>query len=161
MEEELRNAEDADRRKKEEERLRALAAAAPQQPALAAEVSPVSEARPGAPDSEAGIYHSETPDPLTLPENSDGRGREPIRLESPAEEIGPRIMPPSTGEQVAAASPNSLTALAQAANGAEPAVADEQKPVATHGPAVQTELFGEDSAAGQSTPDAEQAAHHG
>src|SRR5450755_2753974 len=49
MEEELRNAEDADRRKKEEERLRALAAAAPQQAALAAEVSPVSESRPGAP----------------------------------------------------------------------------------------------------------------
>src|ERR1700734_173398 len=53
MEEELRNAEDADRRKKEEERLRALAAAAPQQAALTGEVSPVSEARPGAPISDS------------------------------------------------------------------------------------------------------------
>jgi hypothetical protein len=37
-----------------------------------------------------------------------------VRLEAPVEETLPRIMPPSTGEQVAASRPNSLTALAQA-----------------------------------------------
>jgi sec-independent protein translocase protein TatB len=169
MEEELRNAEDADRRKKEEERLRALAAA-PQQPALAAEVSPVSESRPGAPSDSQAITDGsspvsdsapEFPDPLSLPENSDGRGREPIMLESVPEEVGPRIMPPSTGEQVLAARPNSRTAPVQPANGAEGVVADEPQPAAGHGPAVQTELFAEDSKAEQTTPDAEQAAHHG
>ena len=50
MEEELRNAEEADRRKKEEERLRALALAAPAQTAGTTEaVSQVSDASPSAP----------------------------------------------------------------------------------------------------------------
>jgi sec-independent protein translocase protein TatB len=180
MEEELRSAEDADRRKKEEERLRALAASAPAQPALTGEVSLVSETRPGAPGSSQALTDgvsqvseanpeapgSEFPDPSSLPENSDGRGREPIKLESQTEEIEPRIMPPSTGEQVPAARPNRLTALAQAANEAGEhekgtAIADEPRPATRHEPAVQTELFAENSAAEQTAPDAEQAAHHG
>jgi sec-independent protein translocase protein TatB len=173
MEEELRSSEEADRRKKEEERLRALAA--PQQPALTAEASQVSEARPfdelgagsGAPSdvSEVSESTSEIPDPSSLPENSDGRGREPIKLESQPEESEPRIMPnikpPSTGEQVLAARPNSLTALVQAANDAGATVAVEPQPAASHEPAVQTELFAQDSEAEQISPDAEQAAHHG
>ena len=152
MEEELRSAEDADRRKKEEERLKALAAAAPPQPALTDGVAQVSEAqvadslvsesRPGAPSSEAGSEAgSEVPDALTLPENIDGRGREPIKLASLPEENEPRIMPPSTGEQVLGARPNSLAALASAANGASAADAVEPQPAAIHEPAVQTELF--------------------
>jgi sec-independent protein translocase protein TatB len=145
MEEELRASEDADRRKKEEERL----AAAPAQAALTVGDPQASEATP------------EIPDALSLPENSDGRGREPIKLESPPDENEPRILPPSTGEQVPAARPNSFTAPVLAANEAGATVADEPQAVAAHEPAVQTELFAENPAAEHSTPDAEQAAHHG
>ena len=168
MEEELRASEEADRRKKEEERLRALAASAPLQPALTDGVSEVSdsevsEARPGAPSGISQISEStaEIPDPSSLPENSDGRGREPIKLESRPEENQPRIMPPSTGEQVLASRPNSGTALVEAANEAGAAVADQPQPAASHEPAVQAELFAEISAAERTTPVAEQAAHHG
>jgi sec-independent protein translocase protein TatB len=168
MEEELRASEEADRRKKEEERLRALAAAAPPQPTLTdggAQVadSLVSESRPGAPSSEAS---SETTDASTLPENSDGSGREPIKLKAPTEETEPRILPPSTGEQVFAARPNSLTALTRAAsesgqgeNGT--AGANEPQQPAVHEPAVQAELFAEIAAEEQTAANAEQAAHHG
>src|ERR1700684_1535737 len=45
MEEELRSSEEAERRKKEVERLRAMALSVPPQPALAEPVSQVSEAR--------------------------------------------------------------------------------------------------------------------
>jgi len=140
MEEELRLSEDADRRKKEEERLRALAAAAPTQPALTDSASPVSEAGPGAPGDV-------------------GASSEVTSTGDAVEESYPRIMPPSTGEQVAAARPNSLTALAQAANESGAAVAVEAEPVAdgeTPGTAI-----GEKSVAGQAAPDPEQAAHHG
>src|ERR1700677_561041 len=47
MEEELRSAEEADRRKKEEDRLRTLASAAPAQPALSDSASAVLDAKPG------------------------------------------------------------------------------------------------------------------
>ena len=106
MEEELRTSEDADRRKKEEERLRALALTAPTpvQPALAESVSQATEVNPGALNE------------ILAAENPDGRGRMPVRLEAPVEETLPRIMPPSTGEPVAASRPNSPTTLAQASD---------------------------------------------
>jgi sec-independent protein translocase protein TatB len=93
MEEELRNSEDAERRKKEEDRLRAMALEAPVQavPAVTGETSEVSqvpESGPGAPSpySEEGLY----------PEmNAEVTVAEP-------EETVPRIQPPTTGEQVAA-----------------------------------------------------------
>jgi sec-independent protein translocase protein TatB len=82
MEEELRNAEEADRRKKEEERQRSLAA-------LAA-------------TDQASVSADPPAKPLELspdPESSDASA-------VPAAETTPRIMPPSIGETVAAERPN-------------------------------------------------------
>jgi sec-independent protein translocase protein TatB len=113
MEEELRSAEEADRRKKEDERLRALALATPTAavPAVEAPVNLTTESPASA----------ESVSSTTIP---------PV-AEPPAEEFFPRIMPPSTGETVAAARPNSLTALAQAAgeSGATDAMVSEGAPV--------------------------------
>jgi sec-independent protein translocase protein TatB len=105
MEEELRSAEEADRRKKEEDRLRTLASAAPAQPALSDSASAVLDAKPGAP-ADAGAETPYPDDGVYPPVNANS-------VAAPAEETYPRILPPSTGEQVAAARPNSLTALAQ------------------------------------------------
>ena len=91
MEEELRNAEEADRRKKEEERQKALAAQRP------TEQAPVSV--PPAP-----VNAIESPYP--------GEGTYPPQalLETPAalpatDESTPRIMPPATGETIPAERP--------------------------------------------------------
>jgi sec-independent protein translocase protein TatB len=87
MEEELRNAEEADRRKKEEERQRSLAAS------VAAEQASVSADSP-APASPA---ESSQPGSEQFP---------PPSVEAAgAEETAPRILPPTTGETVAAARP--------------------------------------------------------
>jgi sec-independent protein translocase protein TatB len=93
MEEELRNAEEADRRKKEEERQRSLAAlAATEQASVSADPAPVKAI--------------ESPYP--------GEGNYPAQYppETPAavEESVPRISPPSTGETIAAARPNRISA---------------------------------------------------
>ena len=96
MEEELRNSEEADRRKKEEERIAALAAAPPT-PKLSA------------PEAMASLMPAETAVAASV-EMPNTEPAEPVK-----EETYPRIMPPSTGEQVLAARPNSLTALAKAA----------------------------------------------
>ncbi len=93
MEEELRNSEEAERRKKEEERQRLLAAQ------TATEQASVSA------DPPAKIMESPYP----------GEGNYPPQYppESPAttasEESVPRIMPPTTGETVAAARPGRAT----------------------------------------------------
>jgi len=99
MEEEMRNAEDAERRQKEEARVAALAAAAPT-PKLSA------------PEAMASLVPAEPAEP-PVSAAADATAAEPA--ESSAEEGYPRILPPSTGEQVSAARPNSLTALAKAA----------------------------------------------
>jgi sec-independent protein translocase protein TatB len=99
MEEELRNAEDADRRKKEAERVAALAVAAPA-PKLSA------------PEAMASLMPAEPAEAEVYPPAEAPAAEQPS---VPAEETYPRIMPPSTGEQVLAARPNSLTALAKAA----------------------------------------------
>ena len=114
MEEELRKVEDVDRRKKEEERVAALALAAPavvdsQVPnsgSGAPVISPdaqVSEARPGAPIT-AGAEGIESPYP----------GEAVYPAVSPAEfqreEPYPRIQPPSTGEPVEAERPGRMAA---------------------------------------------------
>jgi sec-independent protein translocase protein TatB len=111
MEEELRAAEEADRRKAEEERLRALALAAPAQPA------------PGSQVSEAGTGASASVGPtptggsvLSLPATAESASSEeaaypPVTApagEPPVGETHPRIQPPSTGELVPAAQPWSL-----------------------------------------------------
>jgi sec-independent protein translocase protein TatB len=89
MEEELRSAEDADRRKKEEERQRSLAAlAAAEQASVSADPpAKIPELPPPA----------GSPEPVPNPyDTSDA---------SASRESFPRIMPPSTGETVAAARP--------------------------------------------------------
>jgi sec-independent protein translocase protein TatB len=151
MEEELRNAEEADRRKAEEERLRALALAAPAQTAGTIEAgSQVSESRPGATAADAG-----TPTPVANGESTvtspyPGEVEYPAGAsaavpETPAEEPYPRIQPPSTGEQVQAAEPSAPAAVpaADPETIPEPGAAKEQtqeqqsapatEPVAHHG----------------------------
>jgi sec-independent protein translocase protein TatB len=97
MEEELRSAEEADRRNRQEERLRALGVVVPAQTAVDSQAS---EARPGAPAPIASLspYPGEEQYPPVT---------EPV-AEAQAQEAHPRIQPPSTGEPVPAARPWSL-----------------------------------------------------
>jgi sec-independent protein translocase protein TatB len=113
MEEELRNSEEADRRKKEEERLRALALAAPA-PATAPTtvdseipiaVPPVGDPGPWGPsDTSAG----ETPNPAAGYDNgpvaSTQIANTPVASTQEAD-TAPTIRPPSTGETVTATGP--------------------------------------------------------
>jgi sec-independent protein translocase protein TatB len=143
MEEELRISEDADRRKKEEERLKALAVTAPIQPALAAEsVTQVSDARAASTSSERAFDElmagtgapseavsttnaaaASTPAAVSRYESGDLFESLPppvdvLPFEPAFEETHPRIQPPSTGEQVAAARPNSAIAVDEPASSA-------------------------------------------
>ncbi len=93
MEEELRNSEEAERRKKEEERQRLLAAQA------ATEQASVS-ADPPARTIEISLSRRGQLSPAVSAGNSSRRD---------TEESVPRIMPPSTGETVAAARPGRVT----------------------------------------------------
>ena len=148
MEEELRNSEDADRRKKEEERLAALAASAPV-PKLSA------------PEAMAGLIPAESladaPE-TTVPEAA-AEVAEPAAEQAPAEETYPRIMPPSTGEQVPASRRNSLADLAKVAR--DNAAAAEAVPVAAIAaePADQA-VEGIEATTPDAPAEAEQAAHH-
>ncbi|MGA9668933.1 MAG: twin-arginine translocase TatA/TatE family subunit [Terracidiphilus sp.] len=108
MEEELRNAEEADRRKKEEERIKALAAATPPQLATSESTAPSAADATVLPATET-IYPDDGVYPPVVTSSP----------ETPVDEAYLRIQPPSTGEQVPAARPNSMTSLAQAANGVE------------------------------------------
>jgi hypothetical protein len=108
MEEELRNAEDADRRKKEEERLCALALAAPAPaPAVEAEaVSPAPEAvffdeakassETTAIESASAFAATESPYPGEVQYPSVPS----VDVETPPDQNYPLIHPPSTGEPV-------------------------------------------------------------
>jgi sec-independent protein translocase protein TatB len=129
MEEELRNAEEADRRKKEEERQRALAAMPPA-PQLEQSTSAVAaESGLSAPESSATDPVSTTPaSPASTPDASENlypyesgytetdltfKTERPIESSSspepeaaaPVTDAVPRIMPPSIGETVAAEPP--------------------------------------------------------
>ncbi len=148
MEEELRNAEDADRRKKEEERQRALTLTAPAQ---AAPAQPI-------PGNETAVTTIEAPI-LEAPIDRVPIDRVPIDrvpidrvpIEDRLEENTPRILPPSTGEQVAAARPNSSAATEfDAAAGVGSDSVTEALPV-VHVP----------HSAPAEPSDSEQAAHHG
>ncbi len=89
MEEELRNAEDAERRKKDEELRRTLALTAPTQESVSADppaVNAIESPYPG-----EGHYPPEATPAVT-----------------PAEDATLRIQPPSTGEQVPATRPSRL-----------------------------------------------------
>ena len=92
MEEEFRNAEEAERRKKEEERLSALPAS--QQPAP---VSPAPESISAAP------AESPYPNGATYPAGTATTSDDPY----------PRILPPSTGEPVPAVKPGKQPAQAR------------------------------------------------
>jgi sec-independent protein translocase protein TatB len=130
MEEELRNAEEADRRKAEEERLRALALAAPAQTAGTVEAVPqVSESRPGAPIPDAGATVSMANGEASVASPYPGEieypaGASAAAAETPAEEPYPRIQPPATGELVQAAAP--FAPAAEPATSPEPGAAQEQ-----------------------------------
>jgi sec-independent protein translocase protein TatB len=90
MEEELRLSEEADRRKKEEDRQRSLAALA------ATEQASVSADPPAAVQAVASPYPGEGSYPAQYP---------PETSATATEETVPRIMPPSIGETVAAPRP--------------------------------------------------------
>ena len=122
MEEELRTAEDADRRKKEAERLSALPSS--EQPAAE---SPATETASETP--------AESPYPDQVPYSASAAAY--------SEEPYPRIQPPSTGEQVPAARPGKKTTPPKPSTAARtkaPAAkksvsATKSKPAATKSPA--------------------------
>jgi sec-independent protein translocase protein TatB len=135
MEEELRTSEEADRRKKDEERLKSLAvtSAAPQLTAPEpATPSTINGTVPNASTDGSSPSDDVSPPAIAAPS------------ETPGDETYPRIQPPSTGEQVPAARPNNLNALAEAA---------DAQCAANAAPAEQI-------SADEPTSEAEQAAHH-
>jgi len=93
MEEELRQSEEAERRKKEEERQRSLAALAASEQASVSADPPVK-----APDSP---YPPESVEPVLYPPDTPAPAA--------SDQTVPRIMPPSTGETIAAARPNRVS----------------------------------------------------
>jgi sec-independent protein translocase protein TatB len=112
MEEELRKVEDTDRRKKDEERLSALALAGP---ASTAVDSQASESKPGTPAGDVtSVPDGQFSTPSPYPEETVYPPVTAAACELPAEESYPRILPPSIGTQVPAARPGSLTAQAEA-----------------------------------------------
>jgi sec-independent protein translocase protein TatB len=101
MEEELRNAEEADRRKKEEERQRALAAQRTQEQASMPASPPADAASAPASAEGTNLLQAESATP-----------------EAPSvEEVTPRIMPPTIGETVAADRPARATGSTEDATG--------------------------------------------
>jgi len=144
MEEELRNAEEADRRKKEEERLRALALAAPAPVALPA-------ATPTEPLPVTGTAASDTP-PAESPNPAAGYDNGPIAISQIAVEqmvdTAPTIMPPSIGETVAAARGWSL--MHERARLAKAASAAEQPTIAAPEPGAETKPASPESASSES-----------
>jgi len=112
MEEELRNAEEAERRKKEAERLSALPSSEQSAP-----VSPVSATTSATP--------AESPYPNEALYPAAAASEEPY----------PRILPPSTGEPVAAAKPGKRPAQAKPQATKKSLRAAKVKPAATKTPA--------------------------
>jgi sec-independent protein translocase protein TatB len=132
MEEELRTAEEADRRKKEEERMRALATTA----------APLTI--DGGATASASDTASAGADSPLIPASTEV---EPDAPAAAADENYPRIMPPSTGEQIPASRPNRFSSSTVADHDTEakpeaeltsdpihhePAAADEEQ-AANHG----------------------------
>ena len=157
MEEELRSSEEADRRKKDEERLKALALAAPPAPVAPATPaeSPYSESMAGAP---APTEPAE-PAIATLTESpyAEGMVYPPLSAATTLNPLDePRIQPPSTGETVAAARPNrKLTDDDSAAAQVNPE-ADVEANAAESAPIDVAPACAPPAAESQ-----EQAAHHG
>jgi len=125
MEEELRNAEEADRRKKEEERQRALAAQ------TAAEQASVSADPPPAVKPVESSYPGESTD---LPQHKPETPVSDSKPDLKAEDGTPKIMPPSTGEQVAAARQGTSYYYSQTANGQESTPSERTDSVGSNEP---------------------------
>jgi sec-independent protein translocase protein TatB len=169
MEEELRHSEEADRRKQEEERQRALALAAPAATEVVSQVSEDSSGALAAVPSATSEMESQYPEQTQDPAPAESKN------ETSAEETYPCIQPPSTGEQVPAARPtNSLAAK----NPAQPDAAAEIKPEEINPEATVEENAGIEAAllpgadelranesglspSGDPIPGTAQAAHHG
>jgi sec-independent protein translocase protein TatB len=143
MEEELRAAEEADRRKREEERLKALALKAP-----AAEVpaTPAGEAA-GSANREETAYSSNAEPAESQPADSSA---------TPTQPTEPRILPPSTGEPVAASRP---------AGSVAPFEFHDESAAGTNGSGPERQLIATpESPAHEPVPaqaETEQAANHG
>jgi sec-independent protein translocase protein TatB len=101
MEEELRLAEDADRRKKDEERRNQLAQSTPAQESVSADPPPAHVNAVESPYPGEGQYPEGKAQETVSSEETAPRITDAVR----PEEATPRIMPPSTGETVAAARP--------------------------------------------------------
>jgi sec-independent protein translocase protein TatB len=166
MEEELRNSEESDRRKKEEERLKLMALAPPAEaPAeLPAEGSVQTLEVPA--DAASGAA-SPYPEELQYPELAKDTP-EPAQTEGnaqPAEseaEVLPRIQPPSTGEQVSAAAPNGVAAITgEPATAASPETTLEGDQGANLQADAASATVAEEAPAEQPSPVTEQEAHHG
>lgn len=152
MEEELRNAEEADRRKKEEERLKLMALA----PAAEASAEPQPEGSVHMLEApaQAGGVESPYPEEFSYPPLANDaamEGRAQLaESEAPA---APRIQPPSTGEQVSATPPNSLAAPGDALDTETGTVTALEGDIASEAAA--------EAPAAQPSPVTEQAAQHG
>lgn len=147
MEEELRIAEDADRKKQVEERQRALALNVPAQESVSASPPPV-------------VNAIESP--------YAGEGKYPETSASAAEkteETTPRILPPSTGETVAATRPSRVAGLSEPvkeAGDAPAAVATEPAPgQGSAHVAAQSDAPAEADALEQTVSEAETVRPHG
>jgi len=157
MEEELRNAEEADRRKKEEERLRMLALTAPAVTEVVSQAPEAASAAPATVQSAAAVMESNYPAETQYPSPSWDAPTDPAL----GEEAYPRIQPPSTGEQVAAAKPNSRAARADEGGIEAPHDPDPEAEAALLPGADELRanesgaIIGEDP-----SPDPAQAAHH-
>jgi sec-independent protein translocase protein TatB len=151
MEEELRNAEEADRRKKEEERQKALASLTVEQASVSADPpSPVNAIE----SPNAGEGHHPPQYPPETP-----------AMAPPGEESTPRIMPPSTGETVPA---NRSTRMAGPSEPAgEPGLGASSEVVIESGPEVSSKSADNPTDKSEPTPKlqddaaAEALNHHG
>jgi sec-independent protein translocase protein TatB len=154
MEEELRSAEEADRRKKEDERINALTVEA-----TAPKLSAPEAMAPLVPPSSTSALNDATIQSATTDTIYPDDGVYPPVVaappETPADAAYPRIQPPSTGEQVPAARPNSLTALAKTANGDQASPAADPEPDSQHAEALPA------ASAEHDASEPEQATHHG
>jgi sec-independent protein translocase protein TatB len=155
MEEELRNAEEADRRKKEEDRLRTLALTAPAATEAVSQAPETAAPASATVQSAAAVMESNYPAETQYPS---------LALDAPTdpalgEEMYPRIQPPSTGEQVAAAKPNSRADVAgiEASHDPDPVAEAALLPGADE---LRANESGPNLSEGPG-PDPAQAAHHG
>ncbi len=155
MEEELRSAEEADRRKQDEERMRALAVTA-QAPTLSAPEAVASLLPASSVEPDAAAAPAESPYP-----NEEGY---PPAIAAPtepaAEETYPRIQPPTTGEQVEAARPNRLTAEAKAPRKKRKTASAKGAPGVAPEPGPANAAAVDEAAPEQSASQAEQAVPH-